>query len=284
MEELLPARRTRSRAQHRYRMSDLTLTPIGTSPAWYNPGEPNSGFVLEADGARVLVDCGAGVVMRLLELYGADVRLDGVVISHLHADHCMDLVPLKYGIDFSGSLDHLQGMELWLPPDGPRRLATIASAWDLDESMFHETFTMRTYEPGATFDVGPFRAAALEVPHFIDSHALRFQHGDASFGYTADLAPAPSVAPFMRDVDLLLSEACSDESTRGAPGRGHITASEAGDLAREAGAHSLLLTHVPDKIGADEAVRNARTTYDGPVAAASSGEPYVVAGRLARAV
>src|SRR5690606_38477659 len=80
-------------------MTAFTLTPIGTSPAWYNPGEPTSGFLLEADGARVLVDCGSGVISRYLATHGAESPIDAIVLSHLHADHCFDLVPLKYGID-----------------------------------------------------------------------------------------------------------------------------------------------------------------------------------------
>ena len=68
------------------------------------------------------------------------------------------------------------------------------------------------------------------------------------------------------------------------PDRGHITATEAGTIAREAGAHSLLLTHVPDDLGFDRSRAAAAAAFtSGPVHVAQSGQVYDVAGRLAAA-
>jgi ribonuclease BN (tRNA processing enzyme) len=265
-------------------MSDLQLTPIGTSPAWYNPGEPSSGFLLEVDGARVLVDCGSGVISRYLELRGADAAIDAIVISHVHADHCFDLVPLKYGIDY-GQLANWRP-QLWLPPGARDRLTRLVSAWDQDFSYFTETYDVREFGVHDPFEVGPFTVSALDVPHFIETTALRFDVGATSLGYSSDLGPTDEIAPFMRDVDLLLCEAAfSEDGDLQAPGRGHITATEAGRIARDAGAHSLLLTHLPEALGFDRARAAAARSFGDarPVDVARSGERYVVAERLAAA-
>ena len=264
------------------RMTDLQLTPIGTSPAWYNPGEPSSGFLLEADGARVLIDCGSGVISRFLALRGAEQRIDAIVLSHVHADHCFDLIPLKYGIDY-GQLGAWGRPQLWLPPGARERLTRLVSAWDEDFSYFTETYDVREYAPGTGFEVGPFACSALEVPHYIESFALRMACAGTSFGYSSDLGPCDTIAPFMRGVDLLLAEAAfSEAGDLTAPGRGHITATEAGHIAQQAGAHSLLQTHVPEALGFDAARAAAAESFpSGPVHVAQSGERYDVARRLA---
>jgi len=262
-------------------MTALQLTPIGTSPAWYNPGEPNSGFLLEGGGRRVLVDCGSGVISRYLALFGADHPIDAIVLSHVHADHCFDLVPLKYGIEFGTLRDW--SPQLWLPPGARDRLTRLVSAWDEDFSYFDGAYDVRDYDTSAAFDVGPFTVSALDVPHYIESKALRFELDGTSFGYSSDLGPTEAIAPFMHGVDLLLAEAAfPEDGDLDMPGRGHITASEAGRIAHDAGAHSLLLTHVPEELGLERSRELAAAAFrSGPVHVARSGERYDVAHRLA---
>lgn len=261
-------------------MTALTLTPIGTSPAWYNVGEACSGFLLDTDGFRVLIDCGSGVVARYLELYGDDQPIDAIVLSHAHPDHCFDLVPLTYGMTF-GTLGEWRP-QLWLPPGARERLTRLASSWDQDFTYFTDSYDVREYDDVDAHDVGPFSVTALDVPHYIESKALRFELDSTSFGYTADTGPTERLAPFMRGVDLLLSEAAQPEdSDVDVEGRGHITATEAGEVARAAGAHSLLLTHVPAENGFDVAQDAAARAFGGPVGVARGGQSYDVARRLA---
>lgn len=264
-------------------MTELQLTPLGTSPAWYNPGEPTTGFLLEADGYRLLIDCGAGVISRYLQHFGGSAPIDAIVITHVHADHVVDLVPLKYGIQY-GDLSAWKP-RLLLPPGAHERLRRMVSAWDGPADFFEQTFEVEDYGVDSPFPVGPFSIESHEVPHFIEAFALRISTGAATFGYTSDLGPSKGAAEFMRGVDLLLCEATLPEDHDESPEhRGHLTGSEAGTIARDAGAHSLLLTHIPAEVGEDAAIAAARSTFDGPVAAAQALERYAIEQRLARAV
>jgi ribonuclease BN (tRNA processing enzyme) len=264
-------------------MNDIFLTPIGTSPAWYNPGEPASGYLLESGEFKLLVDCGAGVISRYLEQWGGDDPIDAIVISHVHADHIADLVPLKYGIEY-GSLQNWRP-QLWLPPGAHDRLRTLVSAWDGPPNFFDLAYDVHEYSTGESFDVGPFAVSSQLVPHYIESWSLRFAAGESSFGYSSDLGPDEAASDFLRDVDLLLCEATLPEDNTEDPNlRGHLTGAEAGAIARAAGAHSLLLTHIPVELGKDTVVAAAREEFSGPVAAAQSLQRYPVAQRLARAV
>ena len=74
----------------------MRLTVIGSSPAWPNPGGAHSGYMVTANGSRVLLDCGPGVLARLREME-AWPGVDAIAITHWHLDHWGDLVPWVWG-------------------------------------------------------------------------------------------------------------------------------------------------------------------------------------------
>ena len=80
----------------------MRLTILGASPACQNPGGACSGYLLEQDGAVVLIDCGSGVFGRLQQ-YVRPEQVRAVIISHMHADHTLDLVQYRYYLFFSAS-------------------------------------------------------------------------------------------------------------------------------------------------------------------------------------
>lgn len=267
-------------------VADSVLIPIGTSPAWYNPGEAGSGYLLESGTHRVLVDCGPGVLSSYLSRFSDQQPIHSVVISHAHADHVMDLVPFVYGMRL-GTLQGWSRPDLWLAPGVHDRLKTMISAWDTPSDFFESAFNVRTFAPGETHQIGRCQMTSIEVPHYIESYALRFDAPDGSFGYSGDLGPCDHIAGFMSGVDLFLCEATDPVGAHqsGASAlRGHLTPTEAGEIANSAGVHSLLLSHVPAENGAAKVLASARTTFSGPVALAKSGTPYLVAARLAQPV
>ncbi|MEO6867728.1 MAG: MBL fold metallo-hydrolase, partial [Gaiellales bacterium] len=209
-----------------------------------------------------------------------DQPIDAIVLTHVHADHCIDLVPLTYGLAI-GSLQHWRP-QLWLPPGARERLGRLLSTWDQTDTFLTDNYDVREYDVANSFDVGPLAFAALRVPHYIECFALRAEHGASSFGYTADLGPGSEIATFMSGVDVLLAEAALPEiADLSAADRGHITAREAGEIAQAAGAHALLLTHIPQENGFDLAVEHAQAAFTGNVALACSGVTCTVAQRLA---
>jgi len=70
----------------------VRLTVPGGCGAWPEAGQACSGFLVEHDGFRLLMDAGYATVPRLLQHISAD-ELDAVFISHGHPDHCADLNP-----------------------------------------------------------------------------------------------------------------------------------------------------------------------------------------------
>ena len=78
----------------------MRLTVLGKSPSWQDAGGACSGYLIEESDTRVLLDCGNGVFGKLRERMDY-VDVDAVVISHLHADHIMDLVPYASGLIYA---------------------------------------------------------------------------------------------------------------------------------------------------------------------------------------
>ena len=78
----------------------MRLTVLGKSPSWQDAGGACSGYLVEENGTRILLDCGNGVFAKLRE-HVDYVDVDAVVISHLHADHFLDLVPYSYALTYA---------------------------------------------------------------------------------------------------------------------------------------------------------------------------------------
>src|ERR671936_2216892 len=125
----------------------VKLTVVGCSPAWPNPGGAQSGYLVEDDSRRLLLDCGPGVLARLRALEEDDwPRVDAVVVTHWHLDHWGDLVPWVWGNMVGPGRDREQP-ELWLPPLGRTRLSDFGArlGW---EDMFETSFRFRDYQEG----------------------------------------------------------------------------------------------------------------------------------------
>ena len=103
----------------------MRLTVIGKSPAFTDAGGACSGYLVEDGGTRLLVDCGNGVFGKLRAATDP-FALDGVVISHVHADHVLDLVPFAYALLFARGGRPFPPLPLHVPPGG--RTACTGSA------------------------------------------------------------------------------------------------------------------------------------------------------------
>jgi ribonuclease BN (tRNA processing enzyme) len=263
-------------------MAALTLTVLGAGPAGPNPGGANSGYLLRQDGQAVLIDCGAGVAGRI-PLHVAVNRLDGVAISHLHPDHYFDLVALYYMLKFGeprpSDLPRL--LPVFVPPGGREFLRQFGQLISNRSAMLEDIFDVRDYSAGTETMVGGLPFTFHPVQHYILSHAMRVRGASgAVLVFSSDAAPCPELIEAARGADLFLCESAvldpsQDESDPAR--RGHMSAREAGQAARAAGAKRLLITHYRSGEQYDAVhLKGARQAFDGPVDLAREGQSYVV--------
>jgi ribonuclease BN (tRNA processing enzyme) len=230
----------------------MRLHVVGCSPAWPNPGGAQSGYLVEADGRRLLLDCGPGVLPRLRERE-AWPRVDAIVISHFHLDHWGDLVPWTFG-GLYGAGRNIEPPELWLPPGGRETLRRLDPV--LYAGAVLELFDAKEYAEATPFDAAGFELVAYRLLHYdVESYGLRVTDGGRTLAYSADSAPCPNLAELARDADLFLCEATLSEPEPGV--RGHLTAAEARAAHAEAGAKRLVVVHRPYELALPDGVERA---------------------------
>ncbi len=148
----------------------LSLTVLGGSPAWPNAGQGASGYLVESDTQRILLDCGSGIASEL-RLHDPG-PLTAVIITHFHADHWFDLVPLHYAIRY-GSWRGRPRASLHLPPGGRGVLDTVASVWDGSAETFDAAFDMSEYDPIADLHLGELRFTFAPCLHYTTCYSIR---------------------------------------------------------------------------------------------------------------
>jgi ribonuclease BN (tRNA processing enzyme) len=246
----------------------LAWTVLGGSPAWPNPGQAASGYLLESDESHVLVDCGSGIAQ---ELRAADPRpLTDILITHFHADHWFDLVPLHYAFRY-GSWRDRPKPKLHLPPGGRSVLDTVASVWDGSVETFEAAFDIEEYDPLEALRIGDLNVSFAPCLHYTTCYSVKVVAPGGVIVFSADTAPTERLARFAHAADLFICEAALGDASNDSSERGHMDAAEAGREAAKAGAKRLLLTHIPVEIGYDNVRERAGREYRGQIDLATPG-------------
>ena len=265
----------------------VRITVLGKSPSWQDADGACSGYLIEERGTRLLLDCGNGVFSKLRR-YCDYVAVDAVVISHLHADHFLDLVPFSYALTYAPrqqpvpvdrwpGTDHPARPRLHAPRGATEVFRRVVGAWGT-EDLIENAFEIAEYEPADVLEVGPLRVRFAEVPHYLPTCAIDISstaNGSGRFTYGADSAPTEDLVRFAAGTDLLMIEATLPRPERGGV-RGHLTPAEAGDHGCRANVRRLVLTHISDELDELWARDQARKTFGGPVTVAHEGAVYTV--------
>ena len=247
----------------------MEITVLGSGAAYPRPGGACAGLLLTADDAKVWIDAGNGTFSRLQE-HIAYRDLDALVLTHGHADHISDVLPLMYALGFDPELEPIT-LPVYAPPDVEVGLKWPLGGTSLD--IFKKVFDFRTIaEP---FDVGGVRFESFRTLHPAETYGLRMTHEGKVAVYTSDTAMFAGLDDVCRDADLLISEATYVSGVEAGPGV-HMWASEAGRVAASAGAKRLVLTHIWSTFDPARAVAEASEEFSGPVEAAVEGKRYPV--------
>lgn len=238
----------------------MRLTVLGGCGAWPEAGLACSGYLIEQDDFKLVVDVGYATVPRLLSYIDATL-IDAVYISHGHPDHCADLNPL------------LRARAL--RADAPAPLPVYAPAGALDAVLALDqpgtldgSYQVRTIGPGENLEIGPFRAETRLLPHWRPNLGVRLTADGRVLAYTGDSGPSDEVVKLARDADLLIAEATYLDPVP-PDARPHLSsASVAGRQAAAAGAARLLLTHLWPGSDHAAAVAEAAARYQGDLGVA----------------
>lgn len=242
----------------------LSITVLGASGTYPAPGAACSGYLLRTDSTSVWLDCGAGSLANL-QRHLALPDLDGIVCSHSHPDHWLELPvavnALRYGMDRA---------EAGIPVYWTRVTADLFGL--VSGGAPEPTFDSRVVDGASRVSIGDIDIRFSRTDHPVETLAVRAEAGGRAIAYSADTGNAWDLSSLGPDIDLAVVEATLDEDQ--VDSVQHLTGRQAGMQAARAGVAGLVLTHLAP--GSDPAARvaEAATAYDGSIAVAEIDERY----------
>lgn len=256
----------------------MKLIPLGTYVCCL-PGEGcNSSYLIQEDQDNVVLDFGNGAFGNLMTQIGMD-EIGAIVISHMHADHFLDLISLGFALlDRNQRGDSLFSIPLYLPKGGSGVLREISKALghpgfsftgcgnrEFVEKTAQEgdflfaVYDVREAEDGDVFSVGAFQISCRRVRHGDYTNALLVQSRSGCLFYSADTSICPAVVEAAEGVDLFLCECTIGAKRQESPI--HLSAFQAAEIAARAHVEKLLLTHFSSEESVEPSVDAARSIF-----------------------
>jgi ribonuclease BN (tRNA processing enzyme) len=272
-------------------MDLVRMTILGCRAGMPADGQPSSGYLVTTAGAKILLDCGPGIATALGHV-AAPAQLSAVIISHLHLDHCYDLLPLgksllNRGVRYPAAGEEPQRsadidpVPLYVPSGAKRLLGQLAALFPVTtapvlDRAFDLAFDVWEYQPGALFSVGEATVSLHELRHSAPNCGVRVESADGSLAYTGDTGVSPGLVPLAADAGLLLAEATLTATDDGP--HGHLSAADAARAAEAARARSLVLTHFPsaDPDWLRARRQEAAREFSGPIHLARPGAVFEI--------
>jgi ribonuclease BN (tRNA processing enzyme) len=241
----------------------MRLSVVGAGPAYTDrPGASGAAYLIRSDAKSLLLDLGQGSFPRLAGLLDP-AALDAVVVSHLHPDHFIDLVPLRHYLCYEE------------PPSRVRVMGPAGLAGRLDALNGAAGWT------AGSLDVEPLVEGRQAIGPF-ELEVVRVTHTDSSFGfrvstptdgrpdpiglvYSGDCGRAEDLDALARPGDTLLCEVSFGPGPVAA-GAQHLDGPAVGELARRVEAGRVLLTHLQMGFDRTATIDSVRARFDrGPV-------------------
>jgi len=212
----------------------IAVTVLGSAAMYSTLERSCSGYLLEYEGTKLWIDAGGGTWRQLLQFtdHGA---IDGVVLTHRHPDHTIDIFQALHARLY-GEAESLPPIPLWAPGE------TIERLWAFSSELVR-AFDVRMVAEGETVEADGAKLSFVRMAHPPETLGVRIEHEGAVLAYSADTGPGADFRTLAGDADLFVCEATFQDSDD--EWEGHMRASQAGAAAAEAGTKKLLLTHLP---------------------------------------
>jgi ribonuclease BN (tRNA processing enzyme) len=241
----------------------LRLTVLGSSGSWPAPGRATSGYVVENQDTRIVVDLGFGTMERLAD----PLAVDAVVVSHRHPDHCIDVLALY----------HLWGYgdapRTGVPLIGPRSVIDALAAF-LGAGPDHRLWSVFAPDAvvhGDTRTVGGMTLDFVGVDHSVETVGTRVESDGRSVFYGADTGSGGNWWETVRPPTVAVLESTWQGSGPGGDYTKHLTATEAGRIGAAMTAERLVVTHLTPGLDPLRSIAEAKTTFPGTVSHADPG-------------
>jgi ribonuclease BN (tRNA processing enzyme) len=242
----------------------VQVTVVGWAGSYPGPTSPASCYLIDTGDFRLLLDLGNGA-LGALQQYAGLADIDAVCLSHLHADHCLDMCGYSVFRNYHPD-GALPPIPVHAPPTAAERLSGALGSEHLGIT---DAFTFTDLRPG-TVEIGPLRITTRHMNHPVETFGFRVEHDGRVLAYSADTGPTDELVALAKGADVLLSEASFAEGP-GLPPNLHLTARQAGEYATRAEVGELVLTHLVAWNDAATSLEQASAAFSGPLRQASCG-------------
>jgi len=249
----------------------MQLDILGSSGTYPAPDRPASGYLVSDLSTHILCDLGFGVFAESCRRVSPD-QLDAVVLSHRHPDHCADFLALHHALAYGPF--GVEGMPVFAAPGVADRMAEFLGAGE--GHVLFRTFDFHEVGDNNHVSVGSIDMRFAVTDHSVPTVATRFEAGGRSLVYSADTGPGGGFPGLCRDANVVMAEASISGERDDHQFAHHLTAREAGQIAADAGAGMLILTHLRPSLDRQQSLAEASEVFAGRVAAASPGDVYQI--------
>ncbi|WP_332629289.1 MBL fold metallo-hydrolase [Halalkalibacter flavus] len=239
----------------------MKVTVVGYWHAYPEHGEATSGYLVEEEDYKVLLDCGSGVLSSL-QAYCQVTELDAIVLSHYHHDHQADIGAYQYA--------QIVHKGLGTKMKQPTIYGHIEDASAFSKLGYKDVVKAVTYDDNQSLQIGPFTFSFLRTHHPVPCFAVKIESKGKTYVYTADSSYFLELAKFAKGADLLIAE-CSGYKGDQIAQFGHMTSEDVGKLADIAKPKQLILSHLPHFGDHNKLVEEAAEHFAGEIVLASSG-------------
>ena len=249
----------------------MEVRVLGCSGTYPTAESPSSGYLVTGSGSRVWIDAGTGT-FAALQAVTDFTSIDAVVLTHVHFDHCIDLFPYYYALLFHPA--EPRDIPIYAPTGTKEhfdRLSSSASFEDLTS-----VFSFHHVEPSDSVCVGDLVLEFARTDHPVPTLAVSVSGDGHRLVYSADTGPGGDLPNLAEGADSLVCEATYQDEHRGPPI--HLTAAQAGAVARSAGVGSLFLTHVFPTLDRGRSAEEAAVAWGAAPTMLEAGMAFRTAG------
>lgn len=252
----------------------MELITVGTGTVAPSARRTSACHYVRRGNVRLLLDCGPGTLHRLASFDLPWAETTHVALTHFHPDHFAELPMLVYALKYTTVPQRREPLVV-LGPRGVVRLVRALSEgygeWLLDPGF---PILIMDVQPGEPFPLdAELTLESFPVPHTEESVALGLTAPEGRLVYTGDTGPSTELAQWAKGCDVLLAECSLPESMAVDI---HLTPERAGELARQAEARRLILTHFYPPVENSDPAKAAATRFGGPVTAAADGDRFTI--------